>query len=74
MQGLLPDGITAGGLRHSWESRMKNAGYHSDDRGEMLGHSVQSIRNREHYGGAMSLARKADIAKSIAFPVPCYLA
>lgn len=74
MQGLLPDGITAGGLRHSWESRMKNAGYHSDDRGEMLEHSVQSIRNREQYGDAMSLARKADIAKSIAFPVPCYLA
>ncbi|MFC3613761.1 DUF6538 domain-containing protein [Lutimaribacter marinistellae] len=55
---LLPEGVTIGGLRHSFETRLKNAGVHSDDRGELMGHSVRRIRGREHYGDQMSLERR----------------
>lgn len=47
-RGLLPTPQhTIGGTRHSWEARLKAAGIESDDRGEMMGHDVSSIRNRE---------------------------
>lgn len=58
---------TIGGTRHAFESRMKRAGLHSDDRGEMMGHSVQSARNRELYGDEMPLEIRHLIAKLIAF-------
>jgi hypothetical protein len=65
---------TAGGTRHTWESRLKAAGIASDDRGEMMGHSVASARNRELYGDEMPLARKLELALAIALEVPCHLA
>ena len=37
---LLPEGVTIGGVRHTWESRLKAAGVSMDDRGVSM--SVQS--------------------------------
>ena len=71
---LVPQGVTAGGTRHLWETRLKRIGVDTDDRGEILGHSVGARRGREVYGDAMSLERRRDIVASIAFPVPDHLA
>ncbi|MCZ8080295.1 MAG: tyrosine-type recombinase/integrase [Rhodobacteraceae bacterium] len=68
--GLLPDGLTVGGLRHSWESRLKRAGYDNEDRAEMMGHSMKVERGREVYGDEAALARRAEIARAVAFDVP----
>lgn len=65
---------TAGGTRHTWESRLKAAGIDSDDRGEMMGHDVSSVRNRELYGDQMPLERKLELARGVALPVPPHLA
>lgn len=65
---------TAGGTRHTWESRLKAAGIASDDRGEMMGHSVASARNRELYGDEMPLGRKLELAQAVALEVPIHLA
>ena len=65
---------TVGGTRHTWESRLKAAGIASDDRGEMMGHSVASARNRELYGDEMPLERKLELALSVALEVPSHLA
>ena len=65
---------TAGGTRHTWESRLKAAGIASDDRGEMMGHSVASARNRELYGDEMPLERKLELTQAVALDVPCHLA
>ncbi len=70
---LVPEGVTAGGLRHTWESRMKRAGYQVDDRGELMGHSVKGRRGREHYGDDLSLADRFEIVRKIALPVPDHL-
>ena len=67
--GLLPQGVTIGGLRHSFESRLKSAGVDTDDRGELMGHSVKRIRGREHYGDAMSLEYKVELMSRITIPV-----
>lgn len=58
---------TVGGTRHAFESRMKAASLHSDDRGEMMGHSVKSERKRELYGDGMPLEVKHLIAQMISF-------
>lgn len=71
--GLLPRGITVGGLRHTFESRLKGLKVQSDDRGELMGHSVTNIRGREWYGDEMQLEQRAAIMQAIAFPVPDYL-
>ena len=71
---LLPQGVTIGGLRHSWESRMKRAGYDTDDRGELMGHSLKGRRGREVYGDSMALATRQRIAQEIMLPVPEHLA
>ena len=70
---LLPRGVTVGGLRHTFESRLKSDKIQSDDRGELMGHSVASVRGREWYGDAMQLEQRAAIMQVIAFPVPDYL-
>ncbi|MFG6604914.1 MULTISPECIES: DUF6538 domain-containing protein [unclassified Sulfitobacter] len=63
--GLLPEEITIGGTRHSYEARMKRAGYDNDDRGAMMGHSIKRIRGREVYGDPLSLEEKLAIAEAI---------
>lgn len=63
--GLLPEEITIGGSRHSYEARMKRAGYSNDDRGAMMGHSIKRIRGREVYGDPLSLTEKLAIAEAI---------
>lgn len=70
---LLPKGITIGGVRHSWESRMKKAGYANDDRGELMGHSRKRTRGREAYGDIMSLEERLAIAQEISLPAPDHL-
>ncbi|MCV6825395.1 MULTISPECIES: DUF6538 domain-containing protein [Halocynthiibacter] len=70
---LLPEGVTIGGLRHSWESRMKKAGYDTDDRGELMGHSLKGRRGREVYGDSMPLAERQEIALSVMLDVPEHL-
>ena len=60
---------TAGGLRHTWESRFKAIDIAMDDRGEMMGHSIGSVRKREVYGDAMSLERKLELGMKIMLPV-----
>lgn len=56
---------TMAGVRHSFESRMKAYEIHTDDRGEMMGHSVKSARNRELYGKRMPLDVRMKIARLI---------
>ena len=73
-RGLLPsDHHTVGGTRHSFESRLKKMNLKSDDRGELMGHSVKSIRDRELYGDDMSLEDKLSLHNLIALPVPDHL-
>ena len=71
---LLPPNVTIGGIRHTWETRLKKAGYATDDRGELMGHSRKAIRGRESYGDAMTLEERFEIVRGIAFPVPAHLA
>lgn len=71
---LLPVGVTIGGTRHTWESRMKRAGFDTDDRGELMGHSVRQRRGREFYGDDMALADRLAIAEKVMLPVPVHLA
>ncbi|WP_102848492.1 DUF6538 domain-containing protein [Phaeobacter inhibens] len=63
---LLPQGVTVGGLRHSFETRLKEVGVQSDDRGELMGHSVKRIRGREYYGDEMKLERRQELHLMIA--------
>ena len=72
--GLLPKtGIMVGGTRHTWESRLIAARLLSDERAEMMGHSVRAARNREHYGDDMTLVCKLEIAKQVMLEEPEHL-
>ncbi|MCA1775427.1 MAG: integrase, partial [Loktanella sp.] len=71
---LLPDGVTIGGTRHTWESRLKAVGVMTDDRGEIMGHSVKEARGREVYGDEMALKMRKEVVDRIALPVPDHLA
>lgn len=71
---LLPDGVTIGGTRHTWESRLKAVGVMTDDRGEIMGHSVKEARGREVYGDEMALKMRREVVDRIALPVPDHLA
>ncbi|WP_299923821.1 DUF6538 domain-containing protein [uncultured Pelagimonas sp.] len=73
-RGLLPEGITIGGIRHTWESRLKDAGIQTDDRGELMGHSLKAARGRETYGDRMLLKERFDVISPIILPVPDHLA
>jgi integrase len=61
---------TLGGLRHSWEKRLKKAELESDDRGEMMGHSVGAARGRQVYGDLMTVEERAEIVRRVVFDVP----
>jgi len=70
-RGLFPGvDYTIGGTRHTFETRMKDAKIANDDRAEMMGHSVESARNRELYGDTMPLWKRTEIAELIAFKPP----
>ncbi len=64
----LPSGHTIGGLRHSWEGRMRRAGIAVDERGVMMGHSVALIRDREEYGD-ITLAERHALALRVALDI-----
>ena len=66
-RGFLPRDCSIGGLRHTFETRLKNAGVSNEDRGELMGHSIERIRGREVYGDRMSLERRAELHRKIAF-------
>ena len=69
--GLFPSqDHTIGGLRHSWEKRLKRAELENDDRGEMMGHSVGAARGREVYGDMMTVEERAQIVAQVVFDVP----
>lgn len=57
---LLPDDITVGGMRHTFETRLRDAEVRDDHIAELMGHSVKKARGREVYGDAMSLEKKLD--------------
>lgn len=66
---LLPsDDHTLGGLRHSYESRMRRAGIDNEERGFMMGHSLKKIRGREVYGDETSLKLRALFAEMVSLP------
>lgn len=64
--------VTVSGVRHTFEDRLKKAGVNSDDRGELMGHNVARIREREEYGG-MSLSEKLQFHEMIALRPPAAL-
>lgn len=64
---VVEEKYTIGGTRHSFENRMKDRQIHTDDRGEMMGHSIKSARNREIYGGKMPNRIRRKIALMISF-------
>lgn len=66
---LLPSSDhSLGGLRHSFETRMRRAGIHNEERAFMMGHSMRKLRGREFYGDETSLALRALYAEMVAFP------
>ena len=69
-QKVLPENITIGGLRHSFETRMINAGEENDVRAAMMGHSIKKARGREWYGDEMPLPDKLAILNKIMFRQP----
>jgi integrase len=67
--GLFPsDAHSLGGLRHSYESRMRRAGVDNEERGFMMGHSLKKIRGREVYGDETSLKLRALFAEMVSLP------
>lgn len=64
---ILPEDITIGGLRHTFETRMEDAGYQNDVRAGMMGHSVKKARGREVYGNEMPLEKKLAILHNVMF-------
>ena len=56
--GLLPDDVTVGGVRHTFETRLRNADTRDDHIAELMGHSVKKARGREVYGNKMPLEQK----------------
>ncbi len=58
--GALPEDVTIGGLRHSFEARLKDVLAENDDRAELMGHSVKKARGREVYGDEMELRKKLE--------------
>lgn len=63
--GLLPDDVTVGGMRHTFETRLRNADVRDDHIAELMGHSVKKARGREVYGDNMSLEQKLAYHKLI---------
>lgn len=62
---ILPEEITIGGLRHTFETRMEDAGYENDTRAGMMGHSIKKARGREVYGNEMTLEKKLAVHRKI---------
>lgn len=60
-----PVHVTAGGVRHSFENRLEAVGVAMDTRGELMGHDVERIRGRQHYGDK-DLAERLELHKRIA--------
>ncbi len=67
---ILPDDITVVGLRHSFETRMINAGIPNDERAALMGHSIKKARGREEYGDKMPLEKKVLYHKKIMVKPP----
>jgi hypothetical protein len=63
--GILPEDVTIGGLRHSFETRMSDAGFQNDVRAALMGHSVKAARGREVYGNEMPVEKKQALHRQI---------
>lgn len=57
---LLPDDVTIGGMRHTFESRLRAVHVRNDHIAELMGHSVKIARGREVYGNMMDLHAKLE--------------
>ena len=69
-RSLLPDDITIGGLRHSFETRLRRVGLENEDRAVLMGHSVKKARGRPVYGDDMPLHQRCRHHEAIAFKPP----
>ncbi len=59
-------------LRHSYESRLMNAGIDNETRAFLMGHSLRRIRGREVYGDELSLELRVLYAEMVAFPTKAW--
>ncbi len=59
---------TIGGLRHTFEDRMRHAGIDNEMRAFLMGHSIEAIRGRPVYGTDLELPVRALLLEKIAFP------
>ncbi len=64
---------TVGGTRHSFVSRLKKVQRPNDDREELMGHNIKTIRNRELYGDDMTLEDKLALHNLIVLAVSKHL-
>lgn len=55
---ILPEGVTIGGLRHSFDKRMDNANVKNEHVAQLMGHSRKKIRGREVYGNDVTLEQR----------------
>ncbi|NKX41367.1 hypothetical protein HGG71_07775 [Rhodobacteraceae bacterium R_SAG2] len=62
---ILPEHITIGGLRHTFETRMIDGDEDNDVRAAMMGHSIKKARGREWYGDEMPLEKRLAVLKKI---------
>lgn len=63
---------TIGGLRHSFESRMKALKISNEEAAQLMGHSLKKIRGRPVYGDETELQIRALYTEMIAFPTPSW--
>jgi hypothetical protein len=59
---------TIGGLRHTFENRMRHARIDNEERAFLMGHSIEAIRGRPIYGSDLELPIRALLLEKIAFP------
>ena len=55
---ILPEGITIGGLRHSFDKRLDKANVKNEHVAQLMGHSRKKIRGREVYGDSLTLEER----------------
>jgi integrase len=57
-----------GGLRHTYEDRMKAAGLANEERALLMGHSVKVLRGRPIYGAELDLHLRALYQEMVSLP------
>lgn len=62
---ILPEGVTIGGLRHSFDKRCDDAGIKNEHVAQLMGHSRKASRGREVYGDNLDLERRLEYHRMI---------